>query len=113
LSAAHQGGGYDGKRRVKYIHEILDNTRKGLDRQCARYREIHEKGMEAIDDWIAEHWRQRVHTGSVKSTDFDPVSTQLASCYREIRYSKGRIVACEQALADLERDRFPLLHWQD
>jgi hypothetical protein len=41
------------------------------------------------------------------------VSEQLASCYREIRYTKGRLIAGEQVLDLMERQTLPLLHWQD
>jgi hypothetical protein len=108
------GGGMKGiEARKKYVREIIVSAELDLERQTTRYIALHEKGMEVLDDWIKERWRQAVHTGSNKPTDPDPVSEHLAYCYRDIRYGKGRIVAGEQAFADMERSALPLLFWND
>lgn len=39
----------------------------------------------------------------------DPVSEALAYAYREIRYHRGRILACNAALDEMDRTNSPLL----
>src|SRR5262249_21798884 len=107
------GGGMKGEGQKKYIREMVKASAEDLERQLARYQAIHEKGMEAIEPFIVENWRQRCHSCSVKPGEPDPVSQQLASCYRSIRYSRGRIKAGDVALNGLERDSMPLLFWKD
>jgi hypothetical protein len=67
----------------------------------------------ALEGYIRESWRQRVHCGSVKPGEPDPVSEHLAYAYRGIAQARGRIKACEQALDAMERGQLPLLHWKD
>jgi hypothetical protein len=107
------GGGMKGEARKRYVRTLMESARDDLVRQTTRYLALHEKGMEALDEWIRERWRQACHTGSNKPETPDPVSEHLAYCYRDIRYGKGRIVAGEQAFADMERSALPLLFWKD
>jgi hypothetical protein len=102
-----------GEARRTHVREVIAKSKSELERSAGRDLAIREKGTEALEGWIKERWRQAVHAGSNRPTDPDPVSDHLASCYRDIRYSKGRIVAGEQAFADMGRGTHPLLHWQD
>lgn len=106
------GPGLKSEGRRKYVRIVMEEAGKDLVRQTARYLAVHDKGMDGIEPFLVENWRQRVHCGSVKPGEPDPVSQQLASCYRSIRYSKGRIKAGDEALNGIERDSQPLFHWK-
>jgi hypothetical protein len=83
------------------------------ERATARYVALHEQGMEAIESWARESWRQRVHAGSVRPTDPDPVSEQLAYAYRGISYARGKLTAAEQALDSMGMSGMPLFRKRD
>lgn len=108
------GGGMKGEEaRKRYVREIVESCRRDLERQTARYLALREKGMEALEDWIRERWRQAVHTCSNKPTEPDPVSEHLAYCYRDIRHGKGKIESADRLFASLERAKLPLFHRED
>jgi hypothetical protein len=101
-----------GARRT-YLREIIKSSDGDIDRQTKRYLLLHENGMEALEPWSVERWQRAVHACSVKPDEPDPVSQHLAFCYRDIRYSRGRIKAAERALDGMDRESNPLLHWND
>lgn len=108
LTPDHMGGGMKGNARRKWVLKCRADGEADLVRAVARYREVKEKGMEAIQSWVREAWRQKVHTCETQGVP-DPVSEALAYADRDIRYHRGRITAYNQALDAMDHHNSPLL----
>jgi hypothetical protein len=46
------GGAMKGEARRKYVREIIARAREDLERQQHRYLALHEKGMDAVEEWL-------------------------------------------------------------
>jgi hypothetical protein len=105
------GGGMKGNARRKWVLKCMADSEADLAKAIARYLEVKTKGMEAIQPWVREAWRQKAHVCETQGVP-DPVSEAMAYAYRDIRYHRGRIAACTAALDAMERGNSPLLFWR-
>jgi hypothetical protein len=94
--------------RLKSVSKLLDEARRQLDVEIKLYRDLHERGVEALPwGWMRERIRNR---------EYDPdepnhLHYQLCNCYGNIARLKAAIPAYEAVLAAIEPASAPLFHW--
>jgi hypothetical protein len=95
--------------RRKWAEKCKADFERQLKDAIRRYVGVKTHGKLGISRWIWEHWEQQVHGCSkVPGRDPDPVQVALALGYRDIAHYKGKILACDAAIAEVDRINAPL-----
>jgi hypothetical protein len=108
------GGGYKAARdRRRQAEFLLANAEKELAEHVASYLDFHERGIDALrNEWERVHDRRRAEKDENPDVPTE-VSLRMSSHYQQIRYHKGRIIACTQVIAELDRAENPLFGWRE
>jgi hypothetical protein len=107
------GGAMKPVGRRKWAIQCKADAEASLKQRFAYYVSVKKHGMNGISPYLRDDWQARVHSCSVKPEDPDPVSEQLAFAYRDIRWGKGTLAACDAAIFEVDRVNEPLLRGLD
>jgi hypothetical protein len=93
--------------RLASVTRMLDDARRDLADELARYVGLHERGAEALRwDW------QRDAMANANPTLPDEVQKDLAWTYRHIARLRQVIPVYQQVVDGLDSHTSPLFHWR-
>src|SRR5262249_6692905 len=91
--------------RLKSVMKLLEDTETKLAKQIAYYRDLHERGVDALR-WEWE--RKKIADGDFDQTQLNGYQQALRWTYQDIAYAKGVIPIYEQIIDGLTPGQMPL-----